>query len=94
VLHRIGQVNLFDLDFGARQRLPEEASGRSDKRPTLSIFHVARLFAHKHDAGTGRPLAKDRLVRGLEQIAPLTLLRILPRDNEQTAARLFVGVCG
>lgn len=85
VFDGIGDVNVFAADAGLLQRAVQQIAGRPNKRVTLQVFLVARLFPHQHDAEAFSPFAGHGL-RGIG-IQGTAAARI-------EARRLLVGIDG
>ncbi len=63
MLHRIGDVDLGAIDAGGLQALIKQLTGRPNKRLSLLIFAITRLFAHQKNSGMGSAFAKNDLGR-------------------------------
>ena len=61
MLYRVRDVNFLAIDSRFFQRLIHDFSSRSDKRFTLLIFVIARLFANEHDRRVFRTFPKHGL---------------------------------
>ena len=68
MLYRVGDVNFIAIDSRFFQRLIHDFSSRPDKRFTLLIFVIARLFANQHHRCALRPFAKNSLSRSFVQM--------------------------
>src|SRR6185369_1463211 len=96
MLDHIGYVNLVPIDSCGFQTLVQYPSRRSDKRFSLDVFTIARLFPHKHHFGVSRSFAKNRLSTSFPQIAsaatsrdPTKLLQIGSWRNERFGGTRF-----
>ena len=69
MFHRIGDINLFPIDAGFHKRLMENLSGQSDKRMSLNVFLIARLFAHEHHSRFRAAFPKHALCSTLPKVA-------------------------
>jgi hypothetical protein len=61
MFHYIGDMNFFAINTCFEERSLQQTPGRSDKRLSVQIFVVSRLFAYEHDASFGSALAKNSL---------------------------------
>lgn len=65
----VGDVYLVARDAGFGKGLVEHPARRSDERMSLTVFHIAGLFAHQKDIRMFRSLAENGLGRILVEIA-------------------------
>jgi hypothetical protein len=61
MLYRNCDVSILARDTGFSEGAVENLAGRSDKRPALAIFLVARLLANKDDPSMGATFAEHGL---------------------------------
>jgi hypothetical protein len=74
VLHGIGDIDQAAIDLEGFDGAVEHLARRSDKRPPLHVFLIARLLTYEDHFGLLRPLAEDGLRRGLIEVAALAAL--------------------
>ena len=64
VLHDVGDIDRGAIDSHLGQHLIEQSPGRSDKRMRGTVFAIAWLFSHKHDARGCGAFSKNGLRSG------------------------------
>ncbi len=86
MLDGIGNVHLTAIDTRGLEALIEQLTGRPNKRPTLLVFPIARLFAHQENSRVGASFPKNGLRSFPVKIAATAL-----RDRMPQAAEVMVG---
>ena len=61
VFYDVGDVDIRTIDSNFGQDFVEHSPGGSDKRMSGTVFAVAGLLSHKHQARGRRTFSKDRL---------------------------------
>jgi hypothetical protein len=84
---RVGDVDLVAVETGFIQGAIEHTPGRPDKRMALPIFLITRLFADKHEVGTGIAVPKYRLRRVLIERAALADRRFFSKRSQLSGVR-------
>jgi hypothetical protein len=69
MFHRVRDVKFLAINSRFFQRLIHDFSGWANKRFTLQIFVIARLFADQHDRRVFRTFTKDGLRGPFKEMA-------------------------